>query len=183
MAKAAHLKWLAHPENPRSLRESYRSVARLIEWFDALPVERRTEICRELGLTIESDHFDEIGLYRFSIAHHVPAYRLMRSHTRPGIGVPVVAWRPNDNSDKWDMLRPPEGIFAPATALLERRSDDHWTLRFLSPYYQRKRVSRGAFLSVGGQSHCAHCQTRPNCRSVSSNGISRDAEFLRDCAT
>ena len=72
MAKAAHLKWLSHPENPRSLRESYRSVARLIEWFDALPVEQRTDICRQLGLTIESDHFDETGLHRFSIAHHSP---------------------------------------------------------------------------------------------------------------
>ena len=143
LAKAAHLDWLAHPESPRSMRESYRSVARLIEWFDALPVARRTELCREAGLMIESDQFDEIGLYRFRIARHVPAYRLMRSHTRPGIGVPVVAWRPNDNSDKWDMLRPPEGIFAPATALLEGRSDDHWRLRFLSPY-TRESVFVGA---------------------------------------
>jgi triacylglycerol esterase/lipase EstA (alpha/beta hydrolase family) len=143
MAKAAHLKWLFRPESPRSLRESYRSVARLIEWFDALPVEQRTDICRQLGLTIESDHFDETGLHRFSIAHHVPAYRLMRSHARGGIGVPVVAWRPNNNADKWDVLRPPEGIFAPATALLERRSDEHLTLRFLSPHY-RESVSVGA---------------------------------------
>ena len=142
-AKAAHLDWLAHPDNPRSLRESYRSVARLIEWLDALPVEKRTELCPQVGLMIESDQFDEIGLYRFRIARHVPAYRLMRSHTQPGIGVPVVAWRPNDNADKWDMLRPLEGIFAPATALLEQRSDDHWRLRFLSPY-TREMVLVGA---------------------------------------
>ena len=142
MAKAAHLRWLAHPENPRSWLASNRSVARLVTWFDALPVERRTEICRQAGLTIESDQFDDIGLYRFSVARHVPAYRLMRSHTRPGIGLPVVAWRPNDNSDKWDMLRPPEGISAPATALLERRLDNHWALRFLSPY-RRESVSVG----------------------------------------
>jgi pimeloyl-ACP methyl ester carboxylesterase len=146
LAKAAHLEWLAHPENPRSLRESYRSMARLVEWFDALPVDRRTELCCEVGLTIESDQFDEISLYRFSIAHRVPAYRLMRSHKRRGIGVPVVAWRPNDNSEKWDMLRPPEGIFVPATALLERRSGDHWTLRFLSPYTRES-------VSVGARSH------------------------------
>jgi triacylglycerol esterase/lipase EstA (alpha/beta hydrolase family) len=143
MAKAAHLHWLSHPESPRSLRESYRSVARLIEWFDALPVEQRTELCRQGGLTIESDQFDEIGLDRFRIAHRVPAYRLRRSHIRAGIGVPVVAWRRNNNSDKWDTLRPPEGIFAPATALLERRSDDQWTLRFLSPYLSES-VSVGA---------------------------------------
>jgi triacylglycerol esterase/lipase EstA (alpha/beta hydrolase family) len=143
VAKAAHLKWLSHPESLRFLRESYWSVARLIEWFDALPVARRAEICREVGLIIEIDQVDEIGLYRFRIAHDVPAYRLMRSHTRAGIGVPVVAWRPNDNSDRWDILRPPEGIFAPATALLERRSDDHWTLRFLSPYTRRS-VKAGA---------------------------------------
>jgi triacylglycerol esterase/lipase EstA (alpha/beta hydrolase family) len=145
-AKAAHLAWLAHPENPRCLRESYRSVARLIEWFDVLPVERRTEFCRQVGLMIESDQLDEIGLYRFSVAHHVPAYRLMRSHTRAGIGVPVVTWRPNDGSDKLDMLRPPEGIFAPVTALLERRSNDHWALRFLSPYVRES-------VSVGGRSY------------------------------
>jgi hypothetical protein len=182
LAKAAHLEWLAHPENPRSLRESYRSMARLVEWFDALPVDRRTELCCEVGLTIESDQFDEISLYRFSIAHRVPAYRLMRSHKRPGVGVPVVAWRPNDNSEKWDMLRPPEGIFVPATALLERRSGDHWTLRFLSPY-SGKRVSGGALPSVGGKLHCAQCETRPNCRSVSSNWISRNVESLGNRAT
>jgi pimeloyl-ACP methyl ester carboxylesterase len=146
LAKAAHLEWLAHPENHRFFRESYRSVARLVKWFDALPVDRRTDLCREVGLTIESDQFDESGLYRFSIAHHVPAFRLMRSHKRPGVGVPVVAWRPNDNSEKWDMLRPPEGIFVPATALLERRSGDHWTLRFLSPYTRES-------VSVGARSH------------------------------
>ena len=146
MAKAAHLDWLADPENPRSVRESYRSLAGLIEWFDALPVEQRTELCRRVGLMIESDQFDEIGLYRFRIARHVPAYRLRRSHTLPGIGVPVVAWRPNDNADKWDMLRPPEGIFAPATALLERGSDDHWRLRFLSPYTKES-------VSLGGRSY------------------------------
>ena len=99
---------------------------------------------------IENDRFDEIGLYRFSIARRVPAYRLVRSHTRLGIGVPVVAWRPNDNSEKWDTLRPPEGIFAPATALLERRSDDHWTLRFLSPHTRESVSVGGAFLSGGG---------------------------------
>ena len=183
LAKAAHLEWLAHPENPRSFRESYRSVARLVEWFDALPVDRRTDLCREVGLTIESDQFDESGLYRFSIAHHVPAFRLMRSHRRPGIGVPVVAWRPNDNSEKWDMLRPPEGIFVPATALLERRSDDHWTLRFLSPY-TRESVSVGArSYPLAANFTAPIAKSRPNCRSVSSNWISRNVESLGDCAT
>ena len=41
------------------------------------------------------------------------------------------------------MHRPPEGIFAPMTALFERRSDDQWSLRFLSPY-AREDVSVGA---------------------------------------
>jgi hypothetical protein len=40
LAMAKHLNWLSHPESPRSSRKSYRSVARLIEWFDALPVDR-----------------------------------------------------------------------------------------------------------------------------------------------
>jgi pimeloyl-ACP methyl ester carboxylesterase len=142
LARAAHLEWLARPKCPRSLQASYRSVARLVEWFDALPVQGRTEACRQAGLSVEIDRLDETGLYRFSIAHRAPAYRLTRSHRRVGIGGPVVAWRPNDNSEKWDMLRPPEGISAPVTALLERRSEDQWALRFLSPY-ARENVTVG----------------------------------------
>ena len=118
-------------------------LARLVKWFDALPVERRAEACREAGLVVEMDPMDEIGLYRFTVADQVPLYRLMRCHRRSGIGVPVVAWRPNDGSDRWDMLRPPEGIFAPATAVLAREDAGRWTLRFLSPYSRETVIVEG----------------------------------------
>ena len=147
MAKAAHLDWLAHPEKSSFLAgklpvggsDSSNGLTPCLS-------SRGPSFAVKAGLMIESDQSMRSVSTGSGIAHHVPAYRLMRSHTRPGIGVPVVAWRPNDNSDKWDMLRPPEGIFAPATALLERRSDDHWTLRFLSPYTRES-------VSVGGRSY------------------------------
>ena len=140
LAQAAHARWLACPDDVKASQNSYRSVARLVQWLDALPLERRAEACRDAGLVVEMDTMDELGLYRFTVAEKVPAYRLMRCHMRSGIGVPVVAWRPNDGSDQWDMLRPPEGIFAPATAVLEPGSGGQWRLRFLSPY-RRKTVT------------------------------------------
>jgi hypothetical protein len=85
-------------------------------------------------LAVETDTMEETGMCRFTVADKVPAHRLMRCHTRADIGVPVVAWRPNDGSGQWDGLRPPEGIAAPATAILDRGSKGQWTLRFLSPY-------------------------------------------------
>ncbi len=134
VAQAAQARWFANPDDTRALRNSYRSVALLVKWLDALPVERRAEACRDAGLGIEMDFMEEIGLCRFTLADNVPAYRLMRCHLRSGIGVPVIAWRPNDNSEPLDVLRPPEGISAPATALLEQGKDRRWMLRFLSPY-------------------------------------------------
>ena len=80
------------------------------------------------------DAMEETDLCRFIVAHRVPTHRFRCCHTRAGIGVPIVAWHPNDGSCQWDGLRPPEGIAAPATALLDRGSKRQWTLRFLSPY-------------------------------------------------
>jgi triacylglycerol esterase/lipase EstA (alpha/beta hydrolase family) len=134
LAQAAHAQWIARPDDAKASRNFYRSVARLVEWFDALPVARRAETCCDAGLAVEVDPMEETGLYRLTVADKVPAHRLLRWHIRPGIGVPVVAWRPNDDSDQWDTLRPPEGITAPATAVLERGRHHRWTLRLLSPY-------------------------------------------------
>ena len=145
-------------------------LARMVKWFDALPVERRAEVCRDAGLVVEMDSMEEIGLCRFTVADKVPLYRLMRCHTRSGIGVPVVAWRPNDGSDRWDALRPPEGIFAPATAVLAREDAGRWALRFLSPYSRETVVVEGhtyalaAHFSaplaklVGGPKHCGEAR-------------------------
>ena len=106
----------------------------LVEWFDGLAITEREEVFREGGLAIEIDPMDETGLYRFTVARKIPAYRLRRWHIRSGVGVPIVAWRPNNGSGAWDALRPPEGIAAPATAVLDRRQNNQWTLRLLSPY-------------------------------------------------
>ena len=89
---------------------------------------------------------EEGSLYRFTVADKVPAHRLLRRHIRSGIGVPVVAWRPNDGSDQitdWDAFRPPEGIAAPATAMLERERNGQWTLRFLSPHRRNTVAAEG----------------------------------------
>ena len=134
LAQAAYAQWIARPDDAEASRNFYRSVARLVEWFDALPVAQRTEACRDERLAVEMDPMEEIGLYRFTVADKVPAHRLVRCHIRSGIGVPLVAWRPNDGSDQWDALRPPEGISGPATAVLEHGRNHRWTLRFLSPY-------------------------------------------------
>jgi hypothetical protein len=134
LAQAAHARWISRPDDAEASRNFYRCVARLVEWFDALPAAQRTKACRDAGLVVEMDPMEETGLYRFTVADKVPAHRLMRGYVRPGIGVPVVAWRPNDGSDQWDTLRPPEGIAAPATAVLERGRNRQWTLRLLSPY-------------------------------------------------
>jgi pimeloyl-ACP methyl ester carboxylesterase len=145
-ARAAHARWLSNPEDRPAFRNSYRSLVRLVECVDALSLDRRTEDCQEAGLRIEMDPIEETGLCRFTVADKVPAHRLIRWHLRPGIGVPVVAWRPNDNSDQWDMLRPPEGISAPATAVLQQRTQGEWTLRFLSPYRRQS-------ISLAGRTH------------------------------
>jgi hypothetical protein len=122
LAKAAHGQWIARPDDAWASRNCYRCVARLMEWFDSLPMARRIEACREEGLAVEMDPMEEEGLCRFTVADKVPAHRFKRCHTRAGIGVPVIGWRANDGSGQWDAIRPPEGIAAPATALLDRPS-------------------------------------------------------------
>jgi len=133
LAKTAHLQWISSPEDAGASKKYRSAVARLVEWFDGLPEGQRAAACRDAGLSVEIDPMEETGLRRFVLAENVPMHRLKRRYTRPGIGVPVVAWRPNDGSDRWDAYRPPEGISAPATALLEQGRDGRWTLRFLSP--------------------------------------------------
>jgi hypothetical protein len=146
LAKAAHGHWIARPDDALASRNYYRCVARLVEWFDSLPLARRTEACGEEGLAVDMDPMEETDLCRFTVADKVPARRFKRCHTRAGIGVPVVAWRPNDGSGHWDALRPPEAIAAPATAILDRGTKGQWTLRFLSPY-------RSETVTVEGRSY------------------------------
>ena len=50
LAKAAHSQWIAGPDDARAAKNCYRCVARLVGWFDSLPLARRAEACRERDL-------------------------------------------------------------------------------------------------------------------------------------
>ena len=176
LAKAAYGQWIVRPDDARVYRKCYRCVARLVGWFDSLPRARRTEACREKGLAVEMDPMEETGLCRFTAADKVPAHRFRRCHTRAGIGVPVVAWRPNDGSGQWDGLRPPEGIAAPATAILDCGGPVDAALPVTLPL--RNRHGPRTHLSAGGKFHRAHGQARPSVRAAAPKRISRHAQFL-----
>ncbi len=145
-ARAAHARWVDHPSDAQASANWHRCVTHLVEWFDALPVTQREDVCRKAELSTEMDAMEETSLYRFTVARKIPAHRLRRWHIRSGVGVPVVAWRPNDGSGAWDAHRPPEGIAAPATAVLDRGKNNQWTLRLLSPY-------RRETIPIEGQSY------------------------------
>lgn len=126
--------WLAHPEDPVALERYHRSIAKLVSWYDSLPENERAAACRAAHLTVEIENTGETGLRRFTLADQVKGRRLDHNHIRPGIGVPVMAWRPNDGSNPLDKYRPPEGLYVSVTALLVPRADKQpgWTLRFLA---------------------------------------------------
>lgn len=132
-AQAAYIQWTAEPEDEMASRAYHRSLAQLVEWFAALSTDRRIAACREAGLEIEIDSFPGTDPRHFIVADRVPRGRLKHVYKRPGVGVPVVAWRPNDGSDRRDALRPPEGLTRPATAVLDRAPSGQWRLRLLSP--------------------------------------------------
>jgi hypothetical protein len=132
-AQAAYIQWTAEPEDEMASRAYHRSLAQLVEWFAALPTDRRIAACREAGLEIEIDSFPGTDPRHFIVADRVPRGRLKHVYKRTGVGVPVVAWRPNDGSDPRDALRPPEGLTRPATAVLDRGPSGQWRFRLLSP--------------------------------------------------
>ena len=132
-AEAAHARLAAHPGDHDAQQHYRHSVERLVKWYDAQPPAERERMCREAQLTVEMDPTEESGLHRFTVANTISTKPLANCHVRHGFGVPVVAWRPNDGSGRLDSLRPPEGIFAPLTAVLDKPKSGPWTLRFLSP--------------------------------------------------
>lgn len=85
LAKAAHGQWIARRDDAWASRNCYRCVARLMEWFDSLPMARRIEACREEGLAVEMDPMEEEGLCRFTVADKVPAHRFKRSTADLGL--------------------------------------------------------------------------------------------------
>ena len=123
----------SHPADAAAWKVWNLEVRKLVVWYDSLPVSSRTAACRAAGLSVEIDGSVEHGMRHFMPVEAVPAHRLKRNHSRPGIGVPVVGWRANDGSGKWDAIRPPEGISAACTAVADRRTGGGWTLKFLSP--------------------------------------------------
>jgi pimeloyl-ACP methyl ester carboxylesterase len=135
-AQAAYTLLAANPADTQASKTYHRAVADLVKWYDALPPDQRESAARAADITVQQDATNETGLHRFMLTSQVPRDLLTRCQVRAGIGVPVVAWRPNDGTGKLDHLRPPEGIFAPMTAVLDRKSTKHgdkWTLRFLWP--------------------------------------------------
>ncbi|RBP39639.1 triacylglycerol esterase/lipase EstA (alpha/beta hydrolase family) [Roseimicrobium gellanilyticum] len=143
LAQSAYTQLAANPTNTSASKTYHHALADLVKWYDALPVDQRTAACRAAGITVEQDTTDESGLHRYLLPSDVPRDLLTHCQGRTGIGVPVVAWRPTDGSGKLDNLRPPEGIFTPMTAVLDRKSTNHgdqWTLRFLWPI-ERKTIS------------------------------------------
>ena len=164
LAKAAYVRWRSNPDDPRALRNGYRALAGLVRWLDAVPLPRRTEACRQAGFSVEMDPMDEIGLCRFTVAGNMPAHRLRRRHLRSGLGVPVVAWRPNNGSEASDALRPPGGDFRvrPRPGSSRRRTASGDCVSF------RRTVARVSWwkrrLSVGRKFQRAHrqdCRGRP----------------------
>lgn len=142
-AQTARNRLASDPDNPYANVLYNHAVAGLVRWYDAIPLDQRESATRAAGLTVEQDATNESGLHRFMLTSDVPRNLLAHSQGRGGIGVPVVAWRPNDGTGKFDNLRPPEGIFASMTAVLDRKSTKHgdkWTLRFLWPI-QHKTIS------------------------------------------
>jgi hypothetical protein len=134
LAQAAHDRWLAHPDDAGASRNCYSCVARLVGWFDNLPLTRRIEACREEGLAVEMDPLEENGpaplLRRGQGARaSIQALPYPCRHRRARHRMAAKRW-----FRQWDALRPPEGIAVPATAILDCGSKGQWTLRFLSPY-------------------------------------------------
>jgi len=128
--------WQHNPQDARALHRYQHTLAELIRWLDKVPIQTRDDVCKNVGLEIEFTHETKEGLQRVLPATDVDRSVMDHWHARSGIGVPVVAWRPNDGSGKWDTHRPPEGIAYGMTAVLTPSTGDAslWTLSFHDPY-------------------------------------------------
>lgn len=131
---AAQKTYVAMSTQPDPVIEAQHAegLRTLMGWLTHQPdlAHARATLTRQ-GVRLDSDDLADPGL-RFQLAESVSTRKLERRHTRTGIGVPLVAWRRNDRSGRWDEFRPPEGIYVPATAVLLLEADG-WILKLLSP--------------------------------------------------
>lgn len=123
----------AAPQDSAVAQDCRRSLAKLVRMLDRVSPAERGAALESAGLVVESGRLEEPGTNRFTPADKVSRGLLDHWHERPGLGLPVVAWRQNDGTGAWDSLRPPEGLFAPATAVLDRLPDGRVRLGFLNP--------------------------------------------------
>ncbi|WP_218280148.1 esterase/lipase family protein [Verrucomicrobium spinosum] len=121
------------PLPPETLTAYHKAVREMVVWYDALPPERKVAECERLGIQVVIDPCAEKGVHRFTPSDEFRTGLLDQYHTRPGVGVPVVAWRPNDGTGRLDNHRPPEGLSAPYTAVVLPAGEGRWTLRFVNP--------------------------------------------------
>ncbi|MDB6135660.1 MAG: hypothetical protein JWM59_3903 [Verrucomicrobiales bacterium] len=109
-AAEAWAQWSGRLDNPEMRRRCDRTLRRLVKWVDRVPMDRRESALQAAGLVMEMDRLEEEGVNRFTPADEVDQSVLLHCHRREGTGLPVVAWRANDGSGRWDSLRPPEGL-------------------------------------------------------------------------
>jgi hypothetical protein len=166
------------PHNPLDACAGCACQWRLLEWFGALPWR---------GVPKHAATRDSPSRWTHGRKRPVSFHRCGQ-----GAGAPIAApphpfghRRPRRRMaaqrrfGPWDAFRPPEGIVAPATAVLERERDSRWTLRLLSPYRRNTVAAEGANVSAGREFQRADCQDLPAGRIAAQKRISRQAQFLR----
>ncbi|MEZ0386026.1 MAG: esterase/lipase family protein [Verrucomicrobium sp.] len=160
------------PVKSEALAPYHKAVTQMVEWYDALPLDQRESECSRLGLTVEVDPTHESGLRRFTPGTKFRTRMLDEYHTRPGVGVPVVAWRPNDLSGKFDSLRPPEGVAAAMTAVVLPAGEGKWKLRFVNPVEHSTVPVGGKPLTVAADYTAPIAQLVEKARPLARSGLS-----------
>lgn len=147
-ARSACLALMQTPDDANAGNRYHAALTRLIRELDTLSPVERLHAVKAVGLTLRIDPTEETGLQRFHLASDLPTDRLERCYSREGLGVPLVAWRPNDGSGPLDALRPAEAITAPLTAVLQKNTDRTWSLHLLSPHLHQDIVFAGRSLPL-----------------------------------
>jgi len=110
-------------------------TAKLIRWYDSLSAAEREAACRKINLTVENHLPPDGRMVRFGVASDFSVRKLKQRCLRPGVGLPILTWRENDNSGAWDAYRPLGPVFQTATAVLDIApgGGGRPRLRFFSP--------------------------------------------------